>query len=261
MRDAAAMVSSTELAQLSRLERVEALKNMLVAAATDGSADGALYTLVRRELLAEPSLAPLMPGFLRTCRNTSEFWQFIKPKLRSYAERREFLREEFDRLLSFLEAGSATPHAATTDLVLKSFDEDGVREVWSRMLQRQATDPEGAITAARTLVETVCKHILDELGEAYAEGVELPSLYSAVATKLNLAPSQHTEQVFKQILGGCATVVNGLASIRNKLSDAHGKGKLAARPAARHAELAVNLAASLTAFLIATWLERRTDAK
>lgn len=105
-------------------------------------------------------------------------------------------------------------------------------------------------------METVCKHILDDLGGTYGEGIELPALYNAAASKLNLAPSQHTEQVFKQILGGCATVVNGLAGVRNKLSDAHGKGKLAARPAARHAELAVNLACAMTAFLIGTWADR-----
>jgi Abortive infection C-terminus len=250
---------SSDLAKLSRLERVESLKNMLVAAATGGTTDEALYFLMRKELLAEPSLAALTPRFVRTCRTTGEFWQFIKQEFPSYAERREFLREQFDKLLTYLEVGETTPHAAATDLVLRSFDEEGVGEVWTRMLQRQTTDPEGAITAARTLVETVCKHILDELGETYSDSVELPSLYGAVAAKLNLGPSQHTEQVFKQILGGCMTVVNGLAAMRNKLSDAHGKGKLAARPAARHAELAVNLAASMTAFLVATWMSRRAD--
>jgi len=65
------------------------------------------------------------------------------------------------------------------------------------------------------------------------------------------------EQVFKQILGGCATAVNGLAGIRNKLSDAHGKGPHAARPSARHAELAVNLAGSMAAFLVSTWTARK----
>jgi hypothetical protein len=255
------MSVASDLAKLSRLERVESLKNMLVTVATGGSGDEALYMLMRKELQADKTLAELSPRFIRTCRTTGEFWQFIKYEFRSYAERREFLREQFDRLLTHLEAGESTPHAATTDLALKSFDEEGVREVWTRMLERQSTDPEGAITAARTLIETVCKHILDELGETNGEGVELPGLYGAVANNLKLAPSQHTEQVFKQILGGCATVVNGLAAVRNKLSDAHGKGKLAARPSPRHAELAVNLAASLTAFLISTWLERRAAKK
>lgn len=37
-------------------------------------------------------------------------------------------------------------------------------------------DPEGAITAARTLLETVCKHILDERGVDYEADADLPAL-------------------------------------------------------------------------------------
>ena len=36
-------------------------------------------------------------------------------------------------------------------------------------------DPEGAITAARTLLETVCKHILDETEVDYSKD-DLPTL-------------------------------------------------------------------------------------
>ncbi|WP_420196198.1 abortive infection family protein [Idiomarina xiamenensis] len=72
------------------------------------------------------------------------------------------------------------------------------------------------------------------------------------AKELNLSPDQHNEQIFKQILGGCSGIVNGLGTLRNKLGDAHGKGKLPVKPQARHAELAVNLAGSMTLFLIST---------
>jgi hypothetical protein len=58
--------------------------------------------------------------------------------------------------------------------------------------------------------------------------------------------------VFKQILGGCSAVVEGLGALRNRLSDAHGTGKSAVKPAARHAELAVNLAGALAVYLLAT---------
>lgn len=54
------------------------------------------------------------------------------------------------------------------------------------------------------------------------------------------------------ILGGCSAVVNGLGTLRNKLGDAHGQGKIPVTPAARHAELAVNLAGSLALFLVST---------
>ena len=57
----------------------------------------------------------------------------------------------------------------------------------------------------------------------------------------------------KQILGGVSSVVNGLGALRNRLGDAHGKGKSQVRPAQRHAQLAVNLAGATALFLIETW--------
>ena len=99
----------------------------------------------------------------------------------------------------------------------------------------------------------MCKHILDEAGTKYDDTPDLNKLYRQTAVLLNLAPSQHTVQVFKQILGGCTAVVEGLGALRNRLSDSHGTGKIAVKPAPRHAELAVNLAGSLALYLLSTW--------
>ncbi len=38
----------------------------------------------------------------------------------------------------------------------------------------------------------------------------MSELYKLVAKELKLAPDQHSEQIFKQILKGCSSVVNGL---------------------------------------------------
>lgn len=89
--------------------------------------------------------------------------------------------------------------------------------------------------------------------------IELHELYKLTANELNLSPSQHTQDIFKQILGGCSAVVNGLGNLRNKLGDAHGQGKMPVRPAPRHAELAVNLAGSLALFLVATYEAQESD--
>jgi hypothetical protein len=140
---------------------------------------------------------------------------------------------------------------------LVSFDEGGVHLAWQKALHRRMSDPEGAITAAKTLLETVCKHIIDEAGESYGENDDLPKLYSTAAEGLNLAPSQHSEKVFKSILGNCQSVVGNLAGLRNKLGDSHGQGKRYVRPQARHAELAVNLAGSMAMFLVSTWNARK----
>jgi hypothetical protein len=103
------------------------------------------------------------------------------------------------------------------------------------------------------LLESTCKFILDSSGNVYDDAADLPKLYALAARQLNLSPSQHTEQLFKQILGGCQTVVEGLGAMRNRHSDAHGKSASAKRPAPRHAELAVNLSGTMATFLLQTW--------
>ena len=149
------------------------------------------------------------------------------------------------------------PGDAVISEALAAFDEASVHAAWTKALERRATHPEGAITSARTLLETVCKHIIEDAGGSYGEKDELPKLYRTAAEHLNLAPDQHTEEVFKAILGNCQSVVNSLASIRNKLSDAHGRGRKAARPLPRHAELAVNLTGTVATFLVSTWRARQ----
>lgn len=138
---------------------------------------------------------------------------------------------------------------------LISFDELGVHHAWEKALERRRDDPEGAITAAKTLLETVCKHIIDEAGGSYGQD-DLPKLYATAADFLKLAPNQHSETVFKSILGNCQSIVGNLAGIRNKLGDSHGQGKRYVRPKPRHAEFAVNLAGTVAMFLVSTWQDR-----
>jgi hypothetical protein len=128
-----------------------------------------------------------------------------------------------------------------------------ISAAWRRALERRREDPEGAITAARTLLESVCKHILGELGVAFGDNADLPKLYGLTSKELNLAPSQTTEEAFKKILGGAHSVVDGIANLRNRLGDAHGQGKNPVKPLPRHAELAVNMAGSMASFLLATF--------
>ncbi len=206
------------------------------------------------------ALKPLLPKFLRNCRNLLQFWQYIKLEFGTYAERRDYIWTELSPLLETLERGALTPSDAFVSLRLEKFDATHVQAAWSKALDRRSSDPEGAITSARTLIESVCKHILDESGSTYDDRADLPKLYRQTAEMLNLAPSQHTEEVFKQILGGCTAIVVGLGSLRNRLSDAHGKGKIGIRPSSRHAELSVNLSGALALYLLATWEARNETA-
>ena len=241
----------------SLLEKVESLQNMLVSFATGGEADNEQYVSTRRELIKHPFTKDRVPDFVRTCRDLNHFWEFIKHEYAHYQGRRFFLWGAFAPLLNALEEATSVPSDLSVERTLSTLDANHVEQVWHRALERRERDPEGAITLARTLLETVCKHILDDFGAPYSPNADLPKLYYLAAEQLRLAPSQHSEEAFKAILGSCQAVVNNLATLRNRLGDAHGQGKRPVRPLPRHAELAVNLAGAMAIFLVSTSAARQ----
>ena len=235
------------------LERVTYFQTILIDRATGGDPDESHYKKLRSEIIETTHIAHLVPHWVKTNREVSQFWQFIKAKFPSYEERRRYIWDQFSGLLNFLESGLEHPAQASIEEVLETFNSESINFAWSKALERKVSDPEGAITISRTMLESVCKHILDDNNIQYnSQTIELSELYKLTAKELNLAPDQHTEHIFKQILGGCSGIVNGLGTLRNKLGDAHGKGKLPVKPQARHAELAVNLSGSMSLFLIST---------
>lgn len=141
---------------------------------------------------------------------------------------------------------------------LLTVNSEHVQRAWERLLKRKSEDPEGAVTAARTLVETVCKHILDEEQVHYPDNADLPKLYHLAVEQLHLAPEQHTEKLVRRVLGNCQAVVGGIAALRNQLGDAHGKGAGAAVPDPYLAELAVNLAGAVAKYLLEVRESSRT---
>lgn len=245
------------------LNKVESLKLMLISRATGGIANVTEYRSLRLELIASPRIAKSLPRFVHTCRDLDEFWGFIKSKFSgtgAYDQRRDHIRKEFDPLLALLKTDSRSPSDVGITAIVRSVDSAYIQECWHKALDRRATDPEGAITAARSLLETVCKHILDTENQTYGDSPDLTKFHAYTAKQLHLSPSQHTEQVFKQILGGCHSVVEGLGALRNRHGDAHGKSTTAVNPAARHAELAVNLAGTMATFLLQTWEVRKSTS-
>ena len=231
----------------------------LEAAAVGGNPPEAEYSYLRAALMQDDSVQAMLPRFVRTSRSIAQFWSYIKAKYGSYQERREYIWEEFRLLFDLLEAPGISDVPAEEEIseILNSFDAANVHRAWRKAMDRRTEDPEAAITSARSLVESVCKHILDEAGVTYKDNSDLPKLYREAASLLNLAPEQHQEEIFKQILGGCHSVVQGLGSVRNKLGDSHGKSKNAIKPGVRHATLAVNLAGSMASFLISSWEEQK----
>ncbi len=148
---------------------------------------------------------------------------------------------------------TASPSDPETEAVLATVDSNHVKTAWAKAINRRQVDPDGAITAAKTLVESVCKHILANSDVRYPPNPDITKLYYLVSEELRLSPNQHIHKQVKAVLGNCQAVVGGIAFIRNNLGDAHSRepGTPSATPA--DAELAVNLAGALATFLVRTW--------
>lgn len=239
-------------------DKAEYFKNMLIERATGGSGNPDHYVFLRESFLSNPAIRTVVPRWIKVNNNLSQFWQFIKHEYKKYTERSAFINEEFIDLLDFLQSNEKLPPEKAITNSLDNFSSSRVNDAWKKALDRKNTDPEGAITISRTMLETVCKHILDASNVEYNKtNIDFSELYKATAKLLNLAPEQHSERILKQILGGCSAIINGVSVLRNKLGDAHGKGELSISASARHAELAVNLAGSMALFLIQTFDENK----
>lgn len=114
-----------------------------------------------------------------------------------------------------------------------------------------ASDFSGAITNARSLIEAVLIGIEKDLdpGASDYDG-DLVKLFKRTQKLLNLEPNRKDiSDPLRQILTGLTSVVNGLAAMRNKMSDAHAATY---RPSRHHAKLAVYAAITLADFLFET---------
>jgi hypothetical protein len=90
---------------------VESVQNILLSRATGGGSpeDDHVYRSLRHQLLTVPEIVPLLPRFLSTCRDLSQFWNYIKAKFSTYQERREYIWGEFAPVLAKLEGYPSFP--------------------------------------------------------------------------------------------------------------------------------------------------------
>ena len=233
-------------------EKLLELQDLLIKHATGTGQDEDKYQKLRRAILGHKMSPKLIPMFITNCRTLEQFWHLMKSRFEHYQERREFVYDAFLPLLNEVEASTNGGIISLYSEPIMAFNLERIETEYVKCLERSQKDPEGAITSARSLLESVCKHILDESGEDYKEKDELQDIYKKAARRIRLAPEQHKEQVFKQTLQGCLSAVEGLASMRNAYSDSHGKSKHKVVPKERHAKLAVGLACSMALFLLQT---------
>jgi Abortive infection C-terminus/Protein of unknown function (DUF3085) len=164
------------------------------------------------------------------------------------------------------EETEAPPLEISVALTLSRPKYGALLQQWDNAVERRSEDKDGAITAARTLLESTCKLILDECSINYSTTDDLPKLYSLVSNHLGVSAGSQIDRILKTIFGSVHAIVQSVGELRNKAGDSHGKGKSPLLASRSHAELAVNLAGSVAIFIISTYesylsATKRLDAR
>ena len=148
------------------------------------------------------------------------------------------------------------------DKKISALDFDSVKVDFERALSQSENDPEDAVTSACSLVESVCKCILEDMGLPLPSNLDVQHLSDSLAKELNLSPArQDIGPDIKQILGGLKSTAAGIGSLRTHSGDAHGRGKSQTRIDSRIARLAIHAASTLALFYIETWQRHHGDNK
>lgn len=117
--------------------------------------------------------------------------------------------------------------------------------------------PDFAFDLSKTLIETICKTILADIGQP-AVNLDGPQLLKETTNRLSLLPRGHTEtkktrDSITRTLKGLETAVQGLCELRNNFGlSSHGRDGFSARLDLRQATLAAQAADTIVSFLYRT---------
>lgn len=155
------------------------------------------------------------------------------------------------------------PAVAFAHEVAARVDAEYISQQVTRMEGAVDADPDLAIGTAKEFVESICKTILEERNEEYGKNDKLTALVRKTTQVLQLTPSDIAEtasgaETIKRMLMNLATLVQGIAELRNAHGSGHGRSVSQARYrlTARHARLAVGSATTLGTFLYETHEDR-----
>ena len=149
--------------------------------------------------------------------------------------------------MRLVEAGKTIPVLADLAGLSEVIDVDTVSRDLDRALASSQTDPEDAVTATCSTVESVCRSILIELGQPIPVKKDVQGLYNAVNEPRGLCPGCSDIDPLiandaRQILSGLATVIGWVGALRTHNGDAHGREKGHVRIDARIASLTIHAA-------------------
>ena len=142
-------------------------------------------------------------------------------------------------------SGQPTPLDESLADLFERVPGHSIREKWDKALHRRITDPSGAITAARALLESTLKWIIEQRGGKPTDSNKV--LFSKAIDALGL---EVKGKPIEKTIEGLSSIIWGIGDMRNKHGDAHGTASDAIPPTKYEAGLCVNLAGAVALYLL-----------
>ncbi len=173
-------------------------------------------------------------------------------------EGRTHIREALARYgLSYGQGGliqntAAGASTAALLIVLQEKRLDSVQVEFERSLQHVVADPATAITAASSMIESMCKVYLEDRGIPPPAKQDISHLWKDVSRHVGFDPGSKGDEDIRRVLSGLVSVVTGIGALRTHAGSAHGRGRKKYRLEPRHARLAIQASQTIVAFLLET---------
>ena len=128
---------------------------------------------------------------------------------------------------------------------------DYIRDISARAIRDvDHGEYDSAITKARTLLEEVFCFVIEKKGNTPSEKGDINKLYSQVKELYNMHVEPDMDKRINKLLSGLEKIINAIAEMRNKNSDAHGVGLRRINIAEYHARLFVNASMTIADFIL-----------
>lgn len=149
--------------------------------------------------------------------------------------------------------GAAGTPSRSLETIIRERDMPAVNAEFDRALNAVERDPPAAVTAACAIIESLCKVYISQHGLTLPADQSIRPLWKIVQEHIGLAPRSAVTDAMRHILGGLATVLNGVGDLRTHAGTAHGRGTEAFTVEPRHARLAIHASHTLVNFVLETW--------
>ncbi|GGN13928.1 hypothetical protein GCM10010967_57690 [Dyadobacter beijingensis] len=141
--------------------------------------------------------------------------------------------------------------------IRKYIDTDYVNKKIEQMNKAIPNDTDVAIGTGKELLEIICKSILKQKNVDIDKGWTLQQLIKHTTNILDFKPKEAdqpdaAERSIKQVLGGIATIVQGVTELRNAYGSGHGKDAEFKGLESKYAKLYVGVVAEIAIIYLAT---------